>query len=241
MFGLLLSILKRFYITFLFLFLAIPHPLALFTLYGVNGTIDKSPRGRTKAVSSDITFEPGPFGNPNGSFFFRGNKKSYVELRNTGELDARFSIGVFTWLYTGNSSGIIFKYEKSSKYGCLMKVFPSNLAVKVRYMNRKATGSYVLYTKNVLKANAWNFVGTTYDYHTGLATIFVNNSTVTQRYIAVRMELATSYNVRVGGTRLQTAYFRGRISCLQVYDQALKVDQILKIKTICNQTSEYNW
>ena len=30
----------------------------------------------------------------------------------------------------------------------------------------------------------------------------------------------------------------GRISCLQVYDQALSVDQIIKLKTKCNQTGK---
>ena len=223
----------------LFLFLAVPHPLGLFTLSGANGTIDKSPRRLTQAVFSDITLAPGPFGNLNGSFFFRGNKDSYVKLKNTGELDARFSISVFVWVHVDNSSGLIYKYEHSNYYGCWMKVFSSNLAVKVRYMNRRGSGSYVLYKRNVLKANAWNFVGTTYNYYTGLATVFVNNSTVIQRNITARMKLATQYNVRVGSSKIQTKHFRGRISCLQIYDQALSMDQIILIKTRCNETSKY--
>ena len=225
--------------TLFFLFLDLPHPLALFTFNGASGTIDKSPRGLTLAISRNISFAPGPFGNPNGSFFFSGNKNSFVRLKNTGEIDARFSISIFAWVFLNNSSGIIYKYERSNYYGCLMKVIPAKLAVQVRYMNRKGSASYVLYKSNVLEENAWNFVGTTYDFHTGLATVFVNNSTVGQMKMT-RMELATHYNLRVGSAKFQKAYFRGRIACLHVYDQALSVDQIMKIKPRCNQTSEYN-
>ena len=213
--------------------------MALFTFNGANGTIDKSPRGLTPAVSRSITFAPGPFGNPNGSFFFSGNKNSFVKMKNIGEIDARFSISIFAWVFLDNSSGIIYKYEKSNYDGCLMKVIPTNSAIQVQYVNRRGSARFVLYKSNVLKANAWNFVGTTYDFHTGLATVFVNSSIVEESKI-IRMELATHYNLTVGAAQINNAYFRGRIACLQVYDQALSEDQIMKIKTRCNQTSEYN-
>lgn len=224
---------------FLFLFPAVPHPLALFTFNGANGTLDKGPLGRTKATSRDITFATGPFGNLNGSFFFKGNTNSYVEIKNGGHIDARFSISVFAWVLLDNSSGIVYKYERSNYYGCLMKVYSPELAVKVRYSSRKLSRSYVLYQKNVLKEGAWNFIGTTYDYHTGLATVFVHNRTVIQRNIS-KMELGTRYDLMIGAARTgQPMAFRGRISCLQVYGQALSVDEIMKIKTRCNHTSEY--
>lgn len=218
-----------------------PHPSALFTLSGFNGTMDISPHRMTSAISHDIMFATGPYENENGSFFFKGNNGSYVELKNTGDLDTRFSIGVFAWVHLDNTSrsGLIFKYEKNNYYGCSMKVLASNLGVSVRYMNRKGTKSYVLYKKNILKANAWNFVGTSYDYQTRLAFVFVNNTTVIQRVISAKMDLATRYNVRIGATRKQNAYFRGRISCLQIYDQALSTDQIMKIKSKCNETGKY--
>ena len=215
-------------------------PVALFSLSGTNGTLDISPNGVTKAVSNNITFAPGPFGNPNGSFFFSGISSSYVELKNTGELDTRFSIGVFAWVHLDNSSGLIYKHEQVKKYyGFSLRVFHSTLGVKARYMDRKTTTNYQLYKENVLKADTWNFIGTTYDYHTGIATIFVNNKTVMQVVMKKKMELATESYVRVAATKKQKVYFRGKISCVQVYDQALSVDQIIKVKTRCNQTSKY--
>ncbi len=213
--------------------------MALFSLSGTNGTVDMNPNGATKAVSSNITFAPGPFGNPNGSFFFSGDGSSYVELKNTGQLDTRFSISVFAWVHLHKSSGPIYKHEPEH-YGFSLRVIHSTLGVRVRYMERKTFKSYLMYKKKVLKADAWNFIGATYDYHTGFATIFVNNKTVLQNVMKAKMELATDSNVRLGAVRKTNMYLRGRISCLQVYDQALSVDQIIKVITRCNQAGEFS-
>ena len=207
--------------------------MALFRLSGDNGTVDVSPNGATKAVSSNITFAPGPFGNPNGSFFFSGVRGSYVELKNSGDLDLRFSISVFAWVHIDNSDGPIFEY------GCSMCVFHETLAIEVRYMDRKSSKIHKLLKENVLEANAWNFVGTTYEYHTGLSTVWVNNRIVMLSFIGATMELATHSNVRVGASRNQKTNFRGKISCLQFYDQALSVEQIIRIKARCNQSGKY--
>ena len=221
-----------------FLFQAVPLPAALFTLSNINGTVDMSPNGTTKAVSNNITFAPGPFGNPNNSFFFSGDENSYVELTNTGQLDARFSIGVFAWVHLHNSSGPIYKHVPEH-YSFSLRVVHSTLGVRVRFMERKTFKGFLLYKKKVLEADVWNFIGTTYDYHTGFATIFVNNKTAMQKVIKAKMELATDSHVRIGANRKKNLYFRGRIFCLQVYDQTLSVDQIVKIKTRCNQAGEF--
>ncbi len=206
--------------------------MALFSLSGTNGTVDMSSNGATKAVSNNTTFAAGPFGNPNGSFFFSGFSSSYIELKNSGDLDARFSISVFAWVHLDNNYGPIFEY------GCSMWVSHSTLGIEVRYVDRKTLQIHQLRKENVLKANTWNFVGTTYDYHTGLATVWVNNNIVLLSSIRAKLELATQSNVRVGASRDQKRHFRGKISCLQFYDQALSVDQIIKVKARCNQTSK---
>ena len=207
--------------------------MVLFSLSGTNGTVDRSPNGAIKAVSSNIKYAPGPYGNPNGSFFFSGINSSFVELKNTGELDARFSMSAFAWVHLDNSDGPLFKY------GCSMWVFQSTLKVEVRFVDRKTSKIHLLHKENVLIENAWNFIGTTYDYNTGIATVWVNNDTVMLRYIGAKMELATQSDVRVGASSNQEKHFRGRISCLQFYDQVLLLDQIFQVKARCNQTSKY--
>ena len=207
--------------------------MAFFSLSGTNGTVDRSPNGTTMAVSGHIKFAQGPYGNPDGSFFFSGINSSYVELKNTGELDARFSMSVFAWVHLNNSDGPIFKY------GCSMWVFKATLGVEVQFVDRKTSKVYRLHKENVLVENKWNFIGTTYDYHTGIATVWVNNDTVMLKSIGTKMELATQSDVRVGASSNQEKHFRGRLSCLQFYDQALLVDQIIEAKARCNQSSKY--
>lgn len=218
----------------LFVFPDVPLPVALFSLSGTNGTVDRSPNGAIKAVSNNIKFARGPYRNQNGSFYFNGNS-SDVKLIKSGQLDTRFSIGVFAWVLLDNSSGPIYTHEY---HGLSLRVSHSTLGVKVKYVDRKTLSSYLLLKKNVLQAYSWNFIGTTYDYHTGVASIFVNNNTVMLNYIKAKMQLATYPRVRIGAMKKKKVYFRGRISCLQVYDQALSVDQIIKLKTRCNQTGK---
>ncbi|XP_022807962.1 uncharacterized protein LOC111344964 [Stylophora pistillata] len=220
--------------------LDVPMPVVLFTLRGANGTVDLSPNGATKAKSNDITFAPGPFGNPNGSFFFSGMNDSFVHLENNRQLDTRFSTSIFAWVYLQNSTGFIYKYETVYRFfTCSLMVVHQSLGVQVTYMDRKTLKAYFLHEKNILNSDEWNFIGTTYDYHTGIATIFVNNSVVTQRVLKVKMELGTASEVLMGGSTRWNRFFRGRISCLQVYDQALSVDQIIKVKSRCNQTAQF--
>lgn len=217
----------------LFLFQDVPLPVALYFLSGTNEIVDLSPNGITKAVSSNITLAPGPFGNLNGSFLFNSSDSSNVELKNNGELDTRFSISAFAWVHLDNSgSGPIFEN------GCSMWVFHSTLGVEIRYIERESSNIYLLHKEGVLKGSAWNFIGTTYDYHTGLAAVWVNEIMVMQRSIGTNVQLATKGNVTIGASNDHEMQFRGRISCLQFYNQALSMDQIMKVKTRCNQTSK---
>lgn len=223
----------------IFFLLDVPMPVAFFTLRGANGTVDLSPNGATEAKSNKITFAPGPWKNLNGSFFFSGINDSFVHLGNNGELDTRFSTSIFAWVYLQNSTGYIYKYETVNGFSTSsLMVVHQSLGVQVTYMDRKTSKEYILYKKNILNSDIWNFIGTTYDYHTGIATIFVNNSVVTQKVLKVKMELGTASEVLIGGSTRSNKFFRGRISCLQVYDQALSVDQIIKVKSRCNQTGE---
>ena len=224
---------------FLSTFSAVPFPKALFTLRGPNGTVNNNPSGFPRGNSVGIGYAPGPFGNPNGSFFFAGQQNSYVELGNPGKLDARFSVSVFMWVLLNNSSGPTFQYEIPFKrYGISMWVYHQGMSVSAKYVSRKEDVVKRFFKKDILEEDKWNFIGTTYDYNTAVVTVWVNNKTVIRKQINVKMELATQYEVRLGATRRNPTYFRGRIACFQVYDRALSDDQILVVKSRCNETSK---
>lgn len=228
---------KRFsHIANLFIFQDVPLPVALFSTHRNDTVVDHSPNGATKAVSNNIMPATGPFGDPAGSFLISGFNNSYVEVENGGELDTRFSVSVFAWVHpdaSASRAGLIYEY------GCSMWYFPSTLGLEIRYMVRDRSKTHILGIEGVIKVNAWNFVGTTYDIRAGVASVWVNESMVMNKSIGTNVELATQGNLTIGASNNHEMQFYGKVSCLQFYDQALSVDQIMKIKTRCNQSSKH--
>ena len=210
--------------------------MALFSTSRTNGVVNLSPNGTTKAVFDNITLTRGPWGNPVGSFLFSGLNNSYVEVENEGELDTRFSMSVFAWVHPDASAtraGPIYDN------GCSMWVFPSTWGLETRYMVRDRSKIHLLRKDGVIKINEWNFIGTTYDYHTGVASVWVNDSMVMSKSLGSNVELATQENLTIGASNNRETQFYGKVSCLQFYAQALSVDQIMKIRARCNQTSKH--
>lgn len=213
--------------------LDVPLPVALFSAHRSDRVVDHGPNGATEAVFNNIMLATGPFGDPAGSFLISGFNNSYVEVKNGGELDTRFSVSVFAWVHPDASAtraGPIYEY------GCSMWYFPSTLRLEIRYMVRDRSKTHILGIEGVIKVNAWNFVGTTYDIHAGVAAVWVNESMVMNTSIGTNVELATQGNLTIGASNNHEMQFYGKVSCLQFYDQALSVDQIMKIKTRCNQS-----
>ena len=97
------------------------------------------------------------------------------------------------------------------------------------------------FTKAVLSRsvvpNRWQFVGATYDQRTGIAKLFVNRRFTAQKYIG-KIRLATNYPVRMGARIGDGRYFRGRISCMQVYNGALSHWKIISKKQRCFRRSK---
>ena len=80
----------------------------------------------------------------------------------------------------------------------------------------------------------------TYDSSTGDSKIFINGHQVAKNNPG-RFEIATNYLMRLGaGINLNdTRYFKGRISCLQIYNNALTQQQIRAARYKCSTLSKY--
>ena len=210
--------------------------MALFSTSRTDGVVDLSPNGITKAVFDNITLTRGPWGNPVGSFLFSGLNNSYVEVENEGELDTRFSMSVFAWVHPDASAtraGPIYDN------GCSMWVFPSTWGLEIRYVVRDRSKIHRLRKDGIIKINEWNFIGTTYDYQTGVASVWVNDSMVMNKSLGSNVELATQGNLTIGASNNSEIKLYGKVSCLQFFAQALSLDQIMNIKTRCNQTGKH--
>ena len=190
----------------------------------------------TRTKASDISFSrnapgtmsnvrpaPGPDGRRGTSYEFKGGKNSYIQFPNLGKLDTRKSITILAWIYHQGRAGPIFNYHPSA-WGVHFWVV-GRRALFVRFTKRRTKDFTAALVSKTVKRSRWQYVGASYDHASGTAKLFVGGRMVAKRRIG-RIRLATNYPVRMGVREGDGRYFRGRISCLQVYDVALNTRQI---------------
>ena len=213
------------------LFLAPLNPVAFYPLDGFHGTADMGPNPLLSGQPVGVRLAEGPFGNPNGSFYFEGSGNSYVEFKKSAALDTKYSISIFSWIYP-EKDGPIFNYMING-WGMHLWV-NTPLVLFVRFVFRDHRWPNPLISSE-LRKQEWNFVGTTYDGNTGLATLWIGNRTVLETNIG-KHELATQYGVRMGARIGDNRYFRGKIACLQVYAEAIySSEEIMAVRKRCSQ------
>ena len=198
--------------------------------------LDGSRRGRDISRSRNpsarligVTPAPGPDGRPDGSMQFYGRSSSYVEIPNSGRLDARYSITILAWVYHSGRAGPIFNYNPRGFGVHLWMVRPRELFA--RFVRRNGRFTRPVRSRNV-RYRAWNYVGATYNQKTGIAALWINSRRVAQQRIG-RFQLSTQPAVRLGARLGDRRYFRGRMFCIQVYSVALTGKQIAAAKKKC--------
>ena len=180
--------------------------------------------GNPKGIMGYVRPATGPDGRPGTSYQFFGRRNSYIRFPNRGRLDAKYSITLLAWVYP-EGVGPVFRYGVDfsvcrGRRLCL-KIFPrGSRNIRVRPLR---AGRVIRYRK-------WQYVGVTYEQRTGDAMIYVDGRLVTRKRMR-RIPLRTNIpaTMGAGGGR----YFRGRISCMQVYGSALSLRQILRRKRRC--------
>ena len=186
----------------------------------------RNPKGKLGYVRS----APGPDTYPGGSYQFFGRRDSYIEFPNRGKLDTRRSITIIAWIYHEGRAGPIFNYMPNGWGVHLWMVSPRTLFV--RYTRRRGRKPTKDLSSRKIKPLKWQYIATTYDYITGYAKLYLDGKVIAQRKIG-RIRLATNYPVRMGARRGDRRYFRGRISCVMVFDVALNPNQIARRKKRC--------
>lgn len=168
----------------------------------------------------------GPDGLPDGSYYFPGRKTSYIKFPNNGKLDSYYSITLLAWVYP-EGSGPIFHFAPGGVRFWVVR--PNTLFV--RFVRRTGRPTRQLISRKLIPKQ-WNYVGASYDERTGIATLWRNSSPIKSVYIG-RIRLATNRPVRMGALSRDLRYFRGRISCMQVYSVPLSGPEIRRAKKVC--------
>ena len=209
----------------------LPKTLAVYALDFKRRGRDLSRSRNPTATLVGIRYSQGPDGRRDGSTQFYGRRNSYVEIPNTGKLDARYSITVLIWVYNEKRSGIILNYGRNRR-GFQIRMI-SQRVLQVLIVRRTRRTTITVQTRGrVMKYKAWNYVGVTYDERRQVVTVWVNMKAVVTRRVG-RIQLDTSKTIRLGGRTGSREYFRGRLFCLQLYSVALYRKQIEEAKKRC--------
>lgn len=182
-------------------------------------SFSRNPTGRLYNVKP----APGPDGRQGTSYQFYGRRNSFITLPNRGKLDTRRSITILAYIFHSGHSGPIVHYYARG-WGVHFWMI-NQRTIFVRFMKRRSRGATHSLASRSIRPNTWQFVGTSYDHRTGVAKLFLNGRVIAKRRIG-RIRLATNYPIRVGAKIGDGRYFRGRISCIQIYNVALTARQI---------------
>ena len=201
----------------------------MYALDGYRRGKDISGSRNPRASLIGVGTGPGPDGRKDGSIKFYGQRTSYVQIPNTGRLDAQNSITIIIWIYHDGIKGPIVYYNPRG--------FGVHLSMEGRReilasFARRSKGYSIPIRSRQIKYRAWNYVATTFDQRSGLATLYVNSRPVAYKKIG-RIKLATNYPIRLGARIGLKRYFRGRLFCLQLYSKALSRRQIEAAKRKC--------
>ena len=192
-------------------------------------------------ISPDVQFAPGADGSRAGSVELRGNLHSFIEIANfeggDADIAASGSITILAFLYPTGGHGPIICYQKNG-YGFQIWFeqveFSADIGNLCAWFVRRDLAVVIPIRRTILNINAWNFIGVSYDYWTGVARLWHNGNEVETVFIGAYFPLATQFPIRIGALDCpwQTTFFTGRISHLHIYSEALNIENIRAVGCI---------
>lgn len=210
---------------------AIRNLVAVYPLDATSGARDLSPTKNLPGKLSSVNIAPGPDGKPDTALRFSGSPNSYIEFPNNGRLDTRRSITCIAWVYNEGRGGPVFQYDPRGVGVGLRIIGLDRIEALIVSRNRRKKIPVVT-RKRFFKPRTWTYVGFSYDFLSGIVTLYVNARPVLRRIIG-RVQLLTNKPARAGSTRRGKRFFRGRLSCIQVYSRALTRREIIAVRKRC--------
>ena len=135
------------------------------------------------------------------------------------------------WIYHEQAEGPIFYYDGPAENGIR---FMLNEEGRFEAILRSSTFSHLkTLTSDILEPKAWHFVGASYNYVTGECILWINGSIYNKKEVDLPHELATQQSVIMGAVPEEGGKYKGRISCVQLYDRVLTEHEIEDAKQSC--------
>lgn len=226
------------YAATLFLYFFSVEPKRLIAVYPLNtNTKGKDiSSNNLPARLSGVVPARGPDGIPGSSLFFKGKPNSYVTFPNRGPLDTKDAITMLAWINPYGQSGPIANFHPNGWGVHFWYIRPNRLFI--RFIKRKGRRSTPPVVYRRLRPGRWAYIGASYSKRTGVASLYVNSRRVKKKYIG-KFRLATNYPIRMGARIGDKRYFKGKLSCFQVFNYVLKPSEIAKRKRFCFRKGEF--
>jgi len=209
----------------LLLFSVSVQPVAVFPLNRHCGGLEKSSRANLATLSPGVAWAAESDGIHNKPLQLRGTPDSFVEIPNHpgSFIDTRTSITLLMDIFPTGNRGSILSFRESGGGLQIVQdgVVDGKGVLTVRFARRDLTPTPPL-TKAVLKLNAWNFIGASYDYDSGIARLWHDGNDVEAKYIGRKLELATQFSIRIGPLNAPVQRcFQGRVTDLHIFAESL--------------------
>ena len=133
------------------------------------------------------------------------------------------------WISHEQTDGPIFYYA-DAEYGVRF------LLKDDRFIARLCSSNFTLMedlSSDILEPKTWHFVAASYNYDSGEFILWINGSFHKERDVPWPDELATQQRVSLGAVNGVAGKYKGRISCVQLYDRVLSDYEIEDAKQLC--------
>ena len=208
-------------------------PVAVYPLDAEHGVSPLPPSFSPPGNLAAVQFTDGPGGKPGGSCAFSGSQSSYIQIPKDDRLDTRYSITLLAMVFPDETVGPIVQFCPFGNYGTHFWVTNSGTTLFFRITRRGDYFGTAILTSALLKPRQWFYVGATYDYSTGVVRIWIEGKMVDEESVG-SMEISTDQVIRIGAVTIDRRPFKGRISCLQIYNRALTREEIVAAKGACS-------
>lgn len=196
----------------------------------------------TQLTPEGVNLAAGPKGRDKGAYRIDCQAGSYIEFpTDNGGLDAKDhpSITILFWMYPQNTDGPIFNYKTTSPLVIHMRMVSGKL--HAQFTHRNYQHALKLITDQPLPLNQWHHVGSSFDHKTGMASLWLNGDQVMENIEkGIHSPLATQDYVILGAKGGEGPFFKGRITALGIYEDALTKKKINAIGKASQSNLSFN-
>lgn len=211
--------------------LVLPDPVALYPLNEQYNTKDISQGKNPPGKAIGVKLAPGIYGQPAGSYSFKGSSTSFIEFSNNGGLDARFSMTFTAWIKPESSSGPLLTYTFNNKDGVrVWLASPDKLMAKFEIRDTRSL-PYAIESGKI-RLRSWNYIAASYDNSAEAMKLWIDGREV-KSFKVGKFEIATQGDLRIGAATGGSNFFKGEIACVQIYNKSLTEQEMNAVRDRC--------